>query len=305
MEGLAEKIEECFGKTLAAAVRRYPDELCEIRIRADKPVVLCLLNRPYFIGAEGELCPTACENAVTVGFDELKAAFARLCSYSVYKHMQSIGSGFITLPGGHRVGVCGTAVMSGNDVRAVSEITSLNIRSAKEFPGCCEPLFRSVDLLEGMLICGAPSSGKTTLLRDAARKLSFEMLRRVSVIDERLELASSVGGHSGFDVGLSDVYSGYPKSTAMLLAVRTMSPEFIICDELTGEDAAAVSRALNCGVSVISSVHCTSLQSALKNPSVKALTATGAFRKLVFLSGSIPPEISGIIDTEEVKNAKA
>ena len=283
---------------LTKAVSPYSDELCEVRLRAECPVVVYLLDRPFFVRASGTLTNEPSDDCIGVSFGQLRDAFARLCEFSVYKHLDNAANGFITFKGGHRVGVCGSAVVSAGKVVSVCDIKSLNIRFAKQITGCADLILSDVSVKDGLLLCGAPSSGKTTILRDLARTLSLKHMKKTAVVDERSEIASCFGGRCGFDVGLSDVYSGYPKSAAMMLAVRTMSPDIIICDELTGEDAEAVSASLGCGVSVISAVHCGSLSSARKNSSIRSLMSTGAFPKIAFLSGGIPAGLSGVYDSE-------
>ena len=292
------RITELVSPVLTAALASCLDMLCEIRLRADKPIVVYLLNSPYYVNPDGVLETICSENMLSVSFRQLQTLFAALCEYSVYKHIENAANGFITFSGGHRIGVCGSAVTDGGKVVSVCDITSLNIRAAKQITGCADVVFQNADIARGVLICGAPSSGKTTILRDMARTLSLDKIKKVAVVDERLEIASYCGGKCGFDVGLSDVYSGYPKSVAVMLAVRTMSPDFMICDELTGDDCKAVSMCFNCGVPMIAAVHCDSLLAAKRNRTVSELMSTGAFSSVVFLDGSIPANISCVVDYE-------
>lgn len=294
------RVTDCISEKLTAAVLPHFSELCEIRVRAGRPITVYLLNSPYFVRSDGTLTKSISDEPLVIGFEELRAAFARLCSYSVYKHIENAAHGFITAEGGHRIGVCASAVTDGDEVVSVCDVTSLNIRAAKEIAGCARLLLSTVGVSGGLLLCGAPSSGKTTLLRDIARTLSTERMKKVSIVDERLEIASYFGGTRGFDVGLSDVYSGYPKKYGVMLAVRTMSPDYIICDELTGEDSSAVAAALNCGVDMISAVHCGSPEAAVNNDSVRALMKTGAFGHIAFLDGNIPPTIPKIYEKGEL-----
>ena len=297
-------VTDCFSAALTRAVMPRFAALCEIRIRAGLPVTAYFTDRPYFVSENGELETAASDDLLCYTDRELRSHFARLCQYSVYKHTDSISCGFVTVGGGHRVGVCGTAVKRGGEVISVTDITSLNIRAAKEFRGCGDIIFRAVDISGGMLICGTPSSGKTTLLRDMARTLSLDGMKKVCVIDERMEIAAMLSGSKGFDVGFCDVYSGYPKGAAMIMAVRTMSPEYMICDELTGENASELVTALNCGVRVIATVHCADLTELLHSRSAADILKTGAFQKIVFLSNKVPPQIKRIYDTGAILHDK-
>ena len=282
------KVCGCFGSEISSAAEKYGD-ICEIRIRAEKPVVIIINKNQYFLKSDGNISQNFDLDNFVISAENLRSGFSRMCSYSVYKHITNINQGFVTLEGGHRVGVCGSAVCDGEQIRSVNDVTSVNIRKAGEFVGCADMIFGNVGVDDGLLICGSPMSGKTTILRDIARTLSLIRMKKVSLIDERLELASTIGS---FDVGLCDVYRGYPKTLAITLAVRTMSPEFVICDELTGENVESIVNAVNNGVRVISSVHCDSAESARKNPSVRSLMKSGAFGRIIFLDGEIPANIA-------------
>ena len=293
------RITDLVSPVLTAALLPHIDDLCEVRVRADRPIVVYILMLPYYVKADGTLSSCKCEDLLTVSFERLRDIFSALCEYSVYKHLDNAANGFVTFSGGHRIGVCGSAVTEGGKVVSVCDVTSLNIRAARQIRGCSDILFDSGDLSRGILLCGAPSSGKTTILRDTARVLSVCKQKKVAVIDERLEISSCFSGHCGFDIGLSDVYCGYPKSTAIVLSVRTMSPDYIICDELTGDDCEAVSVCFNCGAAIIAAVHSDSLSAAKNNQTVRKLMSTGAFSRIVFLDGRIPAGVSGVIKTEE------
>ena len=295
MDDEIKAILSCFG----SALPKFDTDFCELRIRADRPVILNTTSGTRYLSYNGDVTEARPNNPAIVGFPEMKAAFSRLCAFSVYKHMNNINHGFITMDGGHRIGVCGTAVCDALGIHSVVDITSLNIRAAREVRGCSDIIF-DVWNGGGFLLCGAPSSGKTTVLRDIARRLSAEKLMRVSVADERMEIASMFGGRAGFDVGLSDVYSGYPKKDAMLLAIRTMSPQYIICDEITGDDINVIMQSLNCGVKIIAAVHCDSISAARQNLSINSLIKTGAFNQIIFLSGNIPPSVSAVCSAREV-----
>ena len=303
MDKTLEAIFKCFGNEIYKYIDKIEHDINEVRIHSGRPIVLYIGNTPYVIRKNGyiETLDINCnyDNYISVSFGVIKEAFARLCEFSVYKYQHDINNGFITVKGGHRIGICGTAVLSDKELHSVINITDINIRAAREYIGCSDSLLKQTGTNTGILLCGVPSTGKTTLLRDISRNLSVCYLKKVSVIDERSELSSTFHGISSFDLGLSDIYSCYPKKTAIVQAIRTMSPDFIVCDELTGDDIESVMLTLNYGVKIISSVHCDSFENALKNPFVFGLIQTGAFKKIVFLQNGNFCKINKIYSLEK------
>ncbi|MFR2562105.1 MAG: stage III sporulation protein AA, partial [Anaeromassilibacillus sp.] len=173
---------------------------------------------------------------------------------------------------------------------------SINIRIARQVYGCASAVLQAVgkNLREGVLIAGAPASGKTTILRDMARQLSSGLcgdVRKVAVVDERGELAGTYRGVPQNDLGpCCDVLDGYPKGEGILQAIRSLSPEFIICDELGGlADVEAAAQGLNAGVGMISSVHAGNVRELLRRQQAVSLLHTGAFGYVVLLEGSREP----------------
>ena len=222
----------------------------------------------------------------------------KICEYSVYSRQNEIVNGFITLRGGHRAGICGTAVLRDGEMSNVRCISSVNLRFAREIRGSADQLLHSVkDISGGVLICGEPSSGKTTLLRDLARQLSAD--RNVALIDERGELAACIGGMPQNDVGLCDVYDGYPKAEAMRHAVRTMSPDVLICDEIGTDEEASLRNCLRGGVAVIATAHIRHREELRRHPAFR----TGAFSTVVFLSGR--QNVGEIISVQSVGDVLA
>lgn len=190
---------------------------------------------------------------------DIADCFAELCRYSVHSYSNEIAEGFITLDGGHRVGICGTAVLGGGRITAVKDISSLNIRIAHEVRGCAEEIYTRFfsDRLRSLLLAGAPMSGKTTILRDLSRVLGRD--HRVALIDSRNELSASVRGLPTLDIGENtDVLCGYPKAEGIMTALRSLSPDIIICDEM-GNDCEAVEQCLFCGVRIIAAAHAGSI----------------------------------------------
>lgn len=217
--------------------------LTELRLRCGREAVAVL--------RDGSM--TVCSGRLTS--DDIAECFQELCRNSVHSYSREIAEGYITLEGGHRVGFCGTAVISGGRLTALKDISSLNIRFAREVKGCAEELYRRAfsDGICSLLVTGLPLSGKTTVLRDLARILGQS--RRVALIDSRGELAACLRGTPQLDVGANtDVLSGYPKTEGIMCALRSLSPEMIICDEISGEEQ-AIKHCLHCGVKMIASIH--------------------------------------------------
>lgn len=203
--------------------------------------------------------------------EEIADCFAEICRYSVYSFEEEIAQGFITLDGGHRVGICGTAVTKNGRITSLKDISGLNIRIAHQIYGCADELYARAfsDGLHSLLLGGRPLSGKTTVLRDLARRLGEH--HRVVLIDSRSELAASVRGTPSFDVGLNtDVLCGCKKTEGIMLGIRSLSPEVIICDEI-GNDEDAVEQAMFCGVKIIASAHAESIDQLKKRPSTRGL----------------------------------
>ena len=225
--------------------------------------------------------------------------------YSVHSNSAAAASGFISLAHGHRAGVCGTAVVAENGaVKSFRDISSVNLRIAHEVPGSSDEIYPSLFShgIVSAIIAGPPLSGKTTLLRDLARRLSGVSggrYYRVAIVDERGEIAASSGGCPQCDVGFSDVLTGYPKDVGILTALRTLSPQIIICDEIGNlSETKRILEGMNSGVNFLVSVHVGKDEDLRSRPAAAELLASGVFSKLVML-GEFPGETAGIYDLKE------
>lgn len=261
----------------------------EIRLRAGKPVQICSGAESLFLTAKGQAGKDAADTALTATADEIFEVFRAVCGYSVHSHQGEIAQGFVAFQGGHRVGLCGTAVTADGAVTGMRDVSSLNIRIAKQIYGCADDVLACAGWgSKGVLLAGAPGSGKTTILRDMARQLaSGEQAKKVALIDERGELAASWQGVPQNDVGsCTDVLSGYSKREGILMAVRALSPDIIICDEIGREaDIDALKTGATCGVKLAASVHASTMEEVLRKPFVRELAALGAFGVVVLLEG--------------------
>ena len=282
----------------------------EIRLRAGRPIQLSLGSGrgERFVSRQGKAVdtPAWCDGAA-VSQAEIYQTFRAVCGYSIHTHQQELREGYVFMKGGHRAGICGTAVMERGQTVGMRDISSINIRVARQVKGVALPFLRENWQPEGkgILLAGPPTSGKTTMIRDMARILSSGFQGRyykVAVIDERGEIAACSGGQPQNDIGLCcDVLDGYEKGEGMMMALKTLGPEVLICDELgTEREIQAVASALNCGVRVIATVHAGSAEEVYRRRNLSALLETGAFEQLVLLhSRERAGEIRQVISLED------
>ena len=284
----AEELKQIFG-------RAVPDrgKLQEIRLRAGKPVLVFMDGREYMVGREGLLEPDADLSPVLADPALIREILGIFSRYSLYAFEDEIRQGFLTIEGGHRVGIAGKAVTEGSGLRTIRDISSLNIRLAHEKPGCGDPVLPWLyenGRLQNTLILSPPGSGKTTLLRDVVRQVSngnrYGPGLQTAVVDERSELGACYQGIPQNDLGMrTDVLDGCPKSEGMLMLIRSMAPAVVAVDEIGGkEDIRAVEYVQNCGCVLAATAHGASLEEVRERPGFRELLAEKTFKRLVFLS---------------------
>lgn len=290
------------------SISKLPSEIKEniqeIRLRTNRPVALTCESVTYYLTDKSFTADLFNNlNYIKVSKIEITETFTKACTYSVYNRQQEISNGFITINGGHRMGISGTGVYSKGDLVNVKDITSLNIRIAREFIGCSRNLLEQLNNNFGsILICGKPCSGKTTLIRDLARELSLNYGKKVCVIDSRNEISSTYRGELTKDLGNCDVYSMYKKTDAIEHSVRNMAPDYVVCDEIvTEEEVKAISYGLNSGVNFIATIHSSS-PFELKNKVIfKALQELNGFSSVVMLKNiGTPCTVDSIISMKEI-----
>lgn len=268
------------------------NSLEEIRIQINQPVQL--------ITGDTELILNSTHKRITS--EILENLLNNLLNYSVYAYEDELAKGFITIEGGHRVGICGRVVKSEKSITLIKDISSLNIRRCREIKGIAEPLSRHlIDCTTGLqntVIVSPPKCGKTTLLRDIVRHLSCSGYR-TGVCDERSEIAGMYRGEPSFDIGMrTDVLDGCPKAEGMMMLIRSMSPDVIVTDEIgKAEDIDAIESALCAGVKIITTIHGRSYEDLLSSK-LGDTVRRGIFSRVIFLTNN--PETGTVSEVRYV-----
>ena len=275
VRSLLEQVVQILPQAYQQALRAWGDApIEELRLRAGQVPSVVMDRRERPLAAQAGTVPVTPEM--------LQRVLMAACRQSQYAVQEQLREGFLTIAGGVRIGVCGSAVVQGGRVAGIREVSSLAIRIPREIrhpPQLLRPYLDS-----SCLLAGAPGSGKTTLLRSCIRVLS-EAGQRVAVVDERLELAGAAGGVSAFDLGpCTDVLSGCKKAEGMLMLLRGMNPDWIAVDEITQpEDLAAIRQLAGCGVRLLATIHAGSRGELEQKPLCRAMCAAGVFRRLLIL----------------------
>ncbi|MGI6435103.1 MAG: stage III sporulation protein AA [Syntrophomonadaceae bacterium] len=268
-------------------------DLEEIRLRCGQPLLLRLGERELAVSGEGRLTPVL-QKGYRVEREDIWRMIASISDNSLYAFEEDIRRGFITIPGGHRVGLAGQVVLKKNHIQMIKDFGSICFRIAREVIGCADPVMPALfagpkGLLQNTLIVSPPRCGKTTLLRDIARLISKGSNRpglNVAVVDERSEIAGCYKGVPQLDVGpRTDILDGCPKDLGMMMAIRALSPQVVVTDEIGREgDAEAVMECIHAGVTIISTAHAGNLEELRQRPILRRLMADGVFQLVIILS---------------------
>lgn len=282
--------------------------LQEIRFRVGMPLSVWIENRERFVDEQGKIVDRP-EKAARPVPEELEEVVKHLCRYSVYAFADEIRQGFLTVQGGHRIGLAGQVVLDGEGrIKNIKYIRYLNIRIAHQVRGAADPVIPHIfeeGRVMSTLLVSPPGGGKTTMLRDLIRQVSEGTAYgdgvNVSVVDERSEIAGSYLGVPQNDVGIrTDVLDGCPKAEGMMLLIRSMAPQVLAVDELGSiEDVQALQMAGGCGCRLLATVHGGSLEEIRHKNYMRYVMETGLFERYVVLDRRTGVcQVTGIYDGE-------
>ena len=287
---MAGSLRDILGRTPS----ELKSEVLEIRIRQARPLALVTPAGVVFTSPSGQPSVEP-QRGYKVTAEDCRLTLQVMTRSSVYMVEDKLLQGFLTLPGGHRVGLVGTGYVEQGELQAVRDIGQFNIRIARELPGVATPILPALLDREGRfrstLIISPPGCGKTTLIRDMARQLSwgnsgYWQRHTVTIVDERSEIAAVWQGVPQTDCGpCTDVLDGYPKTEGIMMAIRALASDVLVTDELgTTADAMAIVEAGAAGIAVLASIHGDSFEDVQKRAGGRILVESGLFKCSVILS---------------------
>lgn len=283
---------------VAALPHSIKDKIEEIRLRQGKPLLLGLADRDVFLQAEGRPTQETGE-AYWITPTDMERLIQLISNSSFYALEEELKNGFITLPGGHRVGLTGKTLLDGGKVKTLKYLSSCNIRISRAVTGSASSVLpylldRNGGGVYHTILVSPPCCGKTTLLRDLIRQISNGVQElgfpglTVGLVDERSEIAGCYRGVPQMDVGLrTDVLDGCPKAAGMMMLLRSMNPRVIAADEIgRREDVDALEEVLNAGVKVLVTAHGKNLAELMERPVLGRLVRSKIIERYVILGRS-------------------
>lgn len=268
------------------------DQVQEIRLRVHAPLLMICNNQEYYISPTGQLSKYV-EDAYIVSKNELRETMEYMSNYSLYAFEEEMKQGFITIQGGHRIGIAGKTIVDDSGIRTMKFISFINVRLSHQIKGCASPVLPYLyhqGTVQHTLIISPPRCGKTTLLRDMIRQISNgtgpEPGVTVGVIDERSEIGACYQGIPQNELGIrTDILDCCPKAKGMMMLIRTMSPRVVAVDEIgSREDVEAVEYVMNCGCKLIATVHGSSIEDIKQKPVLRKLVQERVFERYIILN---------------------
>ncbi|MGM0471570.1 MAG: stage III sporulation protein AA [Bacillota bacterium] len=290
------EIKPLLAANLRQILNRVDDQILaaveEIRLRVNQPLILNLHQEEVLITAQGGVTESY-QAAYQTTKADINESINLMTNSSLYALEEELKEGYLTLPGGHRVGFVGEVITSNNQIELIKNFSGLNIRLSTAVIGAADNIIQQIikhrSSIYNTLVISPPQCGKTTLLRDLIRQLSTGVKQvsfKVGVVDERGELGGSYQGIAQNQLGpRTDLLANCPKSAGMMLLIRSMSPEVIVTDEIgSRRDVQAISEAINAGVKIITSVHGTNLAEIKERPNLRQMLERNYFQRFIILS---------------------
>lgn len=283
---------------LSRIPKDYKEGVEEIRLRVNSPLNIYYKGKDYFISKDG-LVSINPKEGLPISLGDINKTFQLATNYSVYALSDEIKNGFITIRGGHRVGIGGKIIYGDSGIESIKDISSLNFRIARQKIGISNHIIPKLlderGNFHNTLIISPPQCGKTTLLRDIIRNLSNGSYEKeckgfkIGIVDERSEIAGIYNGIPQKDIGIrTDILDGCLKSQGIMMLIRSMSPEIIAVDEIGGiEDAKAIDESLRAGIKLIATVHGTGIADIRMRNGLKSLFKEKVFKRFIVLDNSL------------------
>lgn len=303
--------------SMLSALNQIENNLQEIRIRVNCPCIFVIGRMEFFPDQRGRLHKEM-EKGFVFSKEDVDVLFNHICNYSPYAYESQLKQGFLTVAGGHRVGVCGQVVLQDGKISLMKQVQFLHVRIVHEIPGVGNAilpyLFDHGQFLNTLII-SSPGVGKTTMLRDLTKSLSdgnrYADGKQICIVDERSELAGCYMGIPQNHVGKrTDVLDACPKAEGMMMAIRSMGPEIIVVDELGLQgDYEAVEKASVCGIKILASVHGDNLDEIFSEKNAFFSIIKKVFHRLILLrwekeTDGTKKQVWSIYDNEQKLLAK-
>lgn len=290
-----DELIKIFSKNIREILKKVQvefNDVQEIRMRVHAPMLMVYNNCEYYISSTGKLGKDK-NNSYIVSREELRETMEYMSNYSLYAFEEEMKQGFITIQGGHRIGIAGKTIIDQSGIKTMKFISFLNVRLSHQVKGCADPvlpyLYHQGEILHTLMI-SPPRCGKTTLLRDMIRQISDGTGSvpgmTVGVVDERSEIGACYQGIPQNELGIrTDILDCCPKAKGMMMLIRTMSPDVIAVDEIgSREDLEAIEYVMNCGCKLIATVHGSSIEDIKQKPVLRELVQEKIFERYIILN---------------------